>query len=75
MNLNKISFFVLLGLVYALLFLIGSIYLVYFSKEVSMVKSAFLYYVWTSVPQGLGLSLIFYLFYRRREKKTRNTNP
>jgi len=68
MNVNKITFFVLLGLLYAFLFLVGSIYLVYYNKEISMVKSTFLYYVWTSALQGLGLSLIFYLLDRKRKK-------
>jgi hypothetical protein len=68
MNVNKITFFVLSGLLYAFLFLVGSIYLVYYNKEISMVKSTFLYYVWTSALQGLGLSLIFYLLDRKRKK-------
>ena len=64
-NVSKTYLFILLGFLQSHMFLVGSIYFLFFDDEKMMNKFTFLYYIGFSLIQGFGLMLIFYLFEKR----------
>lgn len=69
---NKIGFIILRGFMLSYLFLIGNTIFSFFVNEEFMSESMFLYYVGTSVLQGLGLSVLFHLIQKFKLKNANN---